>query len=244
MHNFTFTPPPMSDIVYPVGLGASFVVFIKSLQYFMRNRDPISLKTLNIIHNIFLCLLSLAMCAGTIYAVFWRAMKHGFFNAYCDPDYMFTGGDLWFWYHIFYWSKYYEFFDTVFLALKKKDIIFLHIYHHAVTPLFCWFFLHTVGTYAWISTVLNGGIHVAMYYYYAIASMGYSVWWKRYITQAQLIQFFTGIACTIPAMFLNCRDSLVDIYYALFQGFVFIVLFSLFYRKTYKKGEQVNKKSQ
>lgn len=36
--------------------------------------------------------------------------------------------------YIFYLSKYYEFVDTFILVLRKKPVIFLHVYHHAVMP--------------------------------------------------------------------------------------------------------------
>lgn len=43
--------------------------------------------------------------------------------------------------YIFFVSKIFEFLDTVFMALKKKDnqISFLHMYHHISMPLLWWF---------------------------------------------------------------------------------------------------------
>lgn len=41
-------------------------------------------------------------------------------------------GPLFFWSYIYYLSKYYEFLDTVILALKGKPLSFLHVSHHAL----------------------------------------------------------------------------------------------------------------
>ena len=37
-----------------------------------------------------------------------------------------------------YLVKWYELSDTLFLILRKREIIFLHWYHHAATLLLCW----------------------------------------------------------------------------------------------------------
>lgn len=54
----------------------------------------------------------------------------------------------------------------------------------------------------WIIVVVNCLVHVAMYYYYAMSSMGIRVWWKKYITMAHIIQFIIYISSTWPYPFL------------------------------------------
>lgn len=41
-----------------------------------------------------------------------------------------------------------------------------------------------------------------MYYYYAIATFGKTVWWKKYITMAQIVQFVIDLTATWPYPFL------------------------------------------
>jgi len=46
--------------------------------------------------------------------------------------------------------------------------------------------------------VNNTLVHIFMYYYYAVRSLGYTVWWKEYLTQLQMFQFcFNTVALII-----------------------------------------------
>ncbi len=41
--------------------------------------------------------------------------------------------------YVYYLSKYLELLDTWILVLKGKSLSLLHVFHHAVMPLMCWF---------------------------------------------------------------------------------------------------------
>ena len=53
-----------------------------------------------------------------------------------------VGSTLGFWSYMYYLSKFYEMIDTVVLALKKKPLEFLQMYHHASIVMLCWSWLH------------------------------------------------------------------------------------------------------
>jgi hypothetical protein len=69
---------------------------------------------------------------------FPEKQENGAKSIICQNDNAPPRGRLYYWAYIFYISKYYEFADTIFLALKKKPLEFLHCYHHAIVPTGCW----------------------------------------------------------------------------------------------------------
>ncbi|GBM47544.1 Elongation of very long chain fatty acids protein 7 [Araneus ventricosus] len=93
-----------------------------------------------------------------------------------------------------YISKLIEYFDTVIFVLRKKDsqIIFLHVFHHATVPVIAWLGVsYGPGGYNTIFPMVNSFIHVWMYLYYGLASLGPEIQkylrWKKYLTSLQLV---------------------------------------------------------
>jgi hypothetical protein len=120
--------------------------------------------------------------------------------------------------------------------------MFLQVYHHAGVVILMWGFVVTAHTTAGlILIVLNSFIHSLMYTYYTLAAFGYNSPLKHYLTQAQLVQFLTGIAVTVPALFKeNCLNQAQKVVlgglhiYTIFL----IYLFAQFYVSSYmKKGK-------
>jgi len=106
---------------------------------------------------------------------------------------------------IFYCSKVLEFVDTWIMIMKKNErqISFLHIYHHS-TIFFIWWIVvyYAPGGDAYLSAAQNSFVHVWMYLYYLLASLGIEVRYKKYITLMQMTQFFINlIHATLDVVF-------------------------------------------
>ena len=141
-----------------------------------------------------------------------------------------------------YWmTKFLDLFDTVFFVLRKKfsHLSFLHLYHHTVVPVFGLLCLK-VNPFAppnGIFGLLNGLVHVVMYSYYGLSSLGPHMqpylWWKRYITQLQLGQF---AIFGLYGVVLICKQTGYPPF-LFWMGFsqvgFFFGLFYNFYRSTY-----------
>ena len=143
-----------------------------------------------------------------------------------------------FWVSHFYLSKYIEFMDTWIKQLKNEKPIFLQVYHHAGIVLLMWGFVITKNTGpGGVVTCLNSFVHTIMYTYYTAAAFGYRSPLKKYLTQIQLIQFFTGVGITALEYFKeSCltseqRYSLIGIH--LYTVYL-IILFTDFYQSNYK----------
>uniref|UniRef100_A0A1I8AYC0 Elongation of very long chain fatty acids protein n=1 Tax=Meloidogyne hapla TaxID=6305 RepID=A0A1I8AYC0_MELHA len=91
--------------------------------------------------------------------------RRGFIGSYCDNANYYTDPITGFWGWMFVMSKAPELGDTLFLILRKRPVIFLHWYHHALT------FIYATITYAerqaWCrwSLALNLTVHTVMYFW-------------------------------------------------------------------------------
>ncbi|XP_026006797.1 elongation of very long chain fatty acids protein 4-like [Astatotilapia calliptera] len=116
-----------------------------------------------------------------------------------------VAGALW-WYFI---SKGIEYLDTVFFILRKKfnQVTFLHVYHHCSMFTLWWIGIKWVaGGQSFFGAHMNVMIHVLMYLYYGLASCGPKIqkylWWKKYLTIIQMIQFHVTIGHTALSLYL------------------------------------------
>ncbi|KAG9335232.1 hypothetical protein JZ751_005478 [Albula glossodonta] len=113
---------------------------------------------------------------------------------------------LW-WYYI---SKGVEYLDTVFFILRKKlnQVSFLHVYHHCTMFILWW-----IGI-KWIQKYL---------------------WWKKYLTIIQMIQFHVTIGHAGHSLYIDC-DFPQWMHWALIgYAVTFIILFANFYYQTYRR---------
>lgn len=77
-----------------------------------------------------------------------------------------------------------------------------------------------------------------MYYYYHLASTG-PVWWKKYITVIQIIQFYLVLIHSLHTFFVpDCHYHKVLAFLQVIESTYFIITFSSFYRATYMKKKQ------
>lgn len=96
--------------------------------------------------------------------------------------------------------------------------------------------------------MVNSLIHSFMYYYYLQASLGNRVWWKKYLTQGQIVQFCTGMAVCIYEAYLTlvakepCTGNLYTSLLSTTINLTFILMFWAFFKSTYKKKGKTSKK--
>ncbi|XP_026047161.1 elongation of very long chain fatty acids protein 4-like [Astatotilapia calliptera] len=116
-----------------------------------------------------------------------------------------VAGTLW----RYFISKGIEYLDTVFFILRKKfnQVTFLHVYHHCSMFTLWWIGIKWVaGGQSFFGAHMNAMIHVLMYLYYSLASCGPKIqkylWWKKYLTIIQMIQFHVTIGHTALSLYL------------------------------------------
>jgi len=142
------------------------------------------------------------------------------------------------WYHL---SKYWEYLDTVWLILNGKTLTFLHVFHHAVVAFTSWTWTRSDLRLAAGGVLFNTFVHVIMYYYYfacTIPSLKQTLWFKKYLTALQILQFITSLvfAAVLVAAHTNAGQGCVG-----WTAFVcstafnvaLLALFINFYHKSY-----------
>lgn len=197
----------------------------------MKNRDPFQLQKTIVFYN----LLQMLFSAYVFYEMSTSAWLRGY-SFRCEPckiDYgyqsMRTVRACWL--HLL--SKYTELLDTVFFVLRKRfDLVSpLHLVHHGIMPLTIWCGIKFLPTgHGTFPIFLNSGVHVMMYMYYMLAAMGPKMrkflWWKRHLTQLQIIQFVAVFIHSSQLLFKNeCNYPTTAIYINIFLSCFFFMMF-------------------
>eukprot|EP00117_Sycon_ciliatum_P029675 scpid76693/ scgid23573/ Elongation of very long chain fatty acids protein 4; 3-keto acyl-CoA synthase Elovl4; ELOVL fatty acid elongase 4 len=141
---------------------------------------------------------------------------------------------------LYFFSKIIEFADTIFMIVRKKNsqVTFLHVYHHASIAIVWWVVARWMpGGSSSYEPVLNCVVHVFMYAYYFLASLGDWIkpylWWKCYLTQLQMVQFATLILHSGLIAALNCGYPRNFAIFVMLYMLSFLLLFYSFYNKCY-----------
>uniref|UniRef100_A0A182JRF0 Elongation of very long chain fatty acids protein n=1 Tax=Anopheles christyi TaxID=43041 RepID=A0A182JRF0_9DIPT len=230
--------PFMDNPLPTLGMIICYLLWVLLIgPMYMRDRKPMDLRRVIIFYNLFQVLLSGYM--------FYEHLMAGWVSGYsltCQTvDYsdsplsrrMFNLC------YVYYLSKLSEFADTVFFVLRKKQsqITDLHVYHHSLTPIEAWILTKFIaGGNATLPNVINNFVHVLMYFYYMLSAMGYrDIWWKKYMTEVQIIQFIICIAHCINALATGCPFPRFITTLLLINASIFLALFMNFYIESYKR---------
>ncbi|NXI70207.1 ELOV4 protein, partial [Anseranas semipalmata] len=244
-------PWPLVHSPLPVMLLFAFYLLVVVLgPFYMRKRKSLKLQGLLVAYN-----LAMVMLSSYVFYEFLVTSVLDDYSYLCQPvDYsqselgMRMARVCW-----FFFSKVIELLDSIFsfvfsrvffiLRKKQEEVTFLHVYHHG-TMLFNWWLgvKYVPGGQAFFIGMPNSLVHVFMYDYYALASLGPQMrcylWWKRYLTIVQLCQFVAVAAHSSYNLFTECLfpdgfNTAVFLYIL-----SLIALFLHFYCWTYTRGKK------
>jgi hypothetical protein len=156
---------------------------------------------------------------------------------------------------LFYISKVWDFWDTIFIVLGKKwrQLSFLHVYHHITIFLFYWLNSHVnYDGDIYLTILLNGFIHTVMYTYYFVCmhtkvpetGKSLPIWWKSSLTMMQMIQFVTMMSQGTYLLATQCQTTSlrVVVVYIVYILSLF-VLFAQFFVASYMKPKSSKRKA-
>jgi hypothetical protein len=221
-NNITISPLFMSTMM------CNYICMIYWLKYLMRGRREMTSKLPIQMYNILQIVYNVYVIAG-LYNVFPVTNVYGINIPYNDSIKHYV--------YMHYMSKYIDYFDTIFMILRKKNsqVSFLHVYHHA-TVIIPWGWIvaggHANGTAAF-GALINSIIHMMMYSHYFWTSMGYRNPFKRFLTQAQIAQFFLCAGHSFAVILYEKNVPVRYAYGEMIYHMQMIYLFCKFYTSSY-----------
>lgn len=237
------SPFPLLSIIF------SYVYFVKVLgPQWMKNRPPFKIEGLIVLYNILMVIFSAGFF---IYGGSYSYLPPGGkFSWICEPIDYSTEPEILEMIQIGWWYlllKVAEFADTIFFVLRKKftHISALHVIHHSLVAWGVWIGMKfgAGGNNAFFPFI-NCFVHTIMYSYYCLAALGPGMrkylWWKKYLTIIQMIQFVVAFLHAMVPFFYDCGYQKFFSYAVMFHAFLFMAMFMNFYRHTYNSNKLRN----
>ncbi|XP_076160258.1 very long chain fatty acid elongase AAEL008004-like [Ptiloglossa arizonensis] len=142
-----------------------------------------------------------------------------------------------------------DYIETCMYVLRKKNkqVSFLHVYHHISTVVINWIILKYFSINMSLTVPLvNCSIHVIMYTYYLLTSLGPEIQkflepFKPLLTITQMAQFIFLIIYSLQAFIPGCPGTKIPAGIMILNLIINFYLFYDFYRKSYvlKKSKKV-----
>ncbi|XP_017057399.1 elongation of very long chain fatty acids protein F-like [Drosophila ficusphila] len=207
----------------------------------MESRKPFDLRGVIKVYNIVQIIYNVILCACSAFLM----LGPGNYNFNCIEnlplDHEWKNFERWTSY-AYYFNKYMDLLETFFFVLRKKNqqISFLHVFHHVIMVFLCYWYLfqYGYGGHGFFMISLNVVVHIMMYAYYYQSSLNPSVranlWWKKYMTIIQLVQF--GIVLSHSTYILRrgeCTALTTTARAGTIFSTIFIILFLNFYIRAY-----------
>ncbi|XP_059156417.1 elongation of very long chain fatty acids protein 4-like isoform X2 [Physella acuta] len=233
--------PLMWGYTPTLAITAAYLLAVWVLPKMMEKRPALQLKVPLIIYNFVCVIINFHICSELLLCS--TALGYSYscqpVSYTQDPHEMRIAKALWW----FYFSKCIEMLDTIFFILRKKNnqVSFLHVYHHATMfPIWYIGVKWVAGGQSFFGAMINSFIHVIMYTYYGVAALGPEfqkyLWWKRYLTRLQLVQFVAGILHACQSLFIAHCGFPEWMHWALIiYAFTILLLFLNFYVHAYIK---------
>eukprot|EP01084_Bolivina_argentea_P240691 404261_1 len=244
---------PLSNVYWPFLTILLYCIVIPSLQRFMKDRKPVQgLKWPLVIHNTFLSSISCFLCIFLLATTLSLRTSHSYtyHQVFCALNHNDQRGTLTLIFYVNYLLKYYELIDTIFLVLKKRDVSFLHGYHHPATLALTWGQLvDSTGVQGPI-IFLNLWVHTVMYFYYFIMAAKLRFLqpkkWKQLVTIMQITQFIIGLSVVYYAVASNrlfgiCSGTVRSAIVGCFILTSYLYLFVDYFAEVYKNKRVKNR---
>lgn len=228
---------------------AIYMIVIFGGQAYMSRRPALKLRKFLVVWNTSLALFSIVGALRTLPELMHVLSRFGFYHSVCHPSFIEDVKPSGFWTWMFALSKVPELGDTVFVVLRKQNLIFLHWYHHITVLLFTWFTYSEYTAPARWFVDMNYTVHSLMYSYYALRSLGIRLpkQMAMAITTSQIVQMIIGAYVTWYAWYRKsqgdaCNITQATATFGLVMYLSYFALFAHFFYNSYFTSKKVSEK--
>lgn len=168
-----------------------YLLVVFSVQRKMRSREPYKLRHSLAIWNSVLSVFSMFGSYFMLSEMSEVFLGRSFHHSVC---YSSTVEQAQYWMWLFAMSKIIELGDTVFIVLRKQNLIFLHWCHHVSALIYTWYSVsQNISLGRWFVT-MNYCVHSLMYGYFTLRALQYRVpkLVAMLITTLQIVQMVFG----------------------------------------------------
>jgi len=220
--------------------GFLYVLLVFSGQAWMSSRPAYQLRNLLAAWSAFLAIFSIIGFVRVLPEFLHTLVYGGLYKSICDPSFIHSNKVSGYWTWLFTLSKMPELGDTVFIVLRKQQLIFLHWYHHLTVLIYVFYCFSQFTSCARWFMVMNYFVHSLMYSYYALRAMKVKVprCVAMSITTLQLLQMVVG--CTINYLAFqfkrngaDCGVSDTNLMYSTLMYASYFLLFARFFHNAY-----------
>ncbi|XP_023238488.1 elongation of very long chain fatty acids protein 6-like isoform X2 [Centruroides sculpturatus] len=192
---------------YSVYLSIIYVAVIHYLQHYMKYRPAFDLRRATVYWNCALALFSICCTVRGITALIYGIKYVPFYYMICDNTIYTRHKGFMFWTALYLLSKVVEFGDTVLIVLRKRNLLFLHWYHHMATLIIIWYGAYREITFGYLICYFNVFVHSFMYSYFALKAMNIKMPKKfaMFITTIQILQMAWAVltSCWVYWLIIN-----------------------------------------
>ena len=221
----------------PVVAVTLYLMAIYYGQKWMQDRKPLELKSILFLWNASLALFSIMGTIRVCEDVFHVMNRVGFHPSLCLTNADRVRG---FWVFAFMMSKFVELGDTFFLVVRKRNLMFLHWYHHVTVLLFTWYAVVSQSSAGRYFIAMNFLVHSLMYSYFALQTLNIKapLFVSMSITTLQILQMVGGIYVIVyTRMMLLAKEPCTQTWTVVNSGLVmygsYFLLFVQFFVKAY-----------
>lgn len=239
----------------PLMTVALYGILIIAGTKYMKNREAWKWRKILAAWNLFLSVFSWIGAFRTFPTLIYNLYSMPLRDSFCkDPVITHGSGSTGLWVCLFILSKIPELFDTFFIVVHKKPLIFLHWYHHVTVLLYCWHSYVTMSPFGLFFVCINYTVHASMYGYYFLMAIKRKPKWLKpiFITIFQISQMIVGVAVAICAHYYHSTDSIGDCHiqtknnvaaFIMYGSYLFLFLQFFFIRYLRRSSAKVKSKN-